>query len=1255
MAKINEFIEKLKDYEGRELTTKFLIEELGITSYYIGVLTHKDFIEKVDRGIYRVKELSKSENHAKVIMNDKNNGDKQPKKGFIKFRDLVLSGSYEEAYDALVECCEANKDNHDYDNHNRMYFILLTAILKLKGSRKKLEFDYDNNLLEFSEVSRTDYYESFLKAREAILSEAYEEAYENIKIYAEKEMRRYNENKISTTICKHLLEQISIMNNNKKKSANMLNEAYKLIRTHRYEEAKKIFIELDPILNTPRAKKLCLYLKELCEEIIKFQNDETLILPDKQNYNFPEDTSISKAFSIFMSNKDYLSANMYIEKCCKLYKSSFYHMANILLEDLLYINKNHCFKNPVKTEIQELRINTVKNDGEARKHYSRFLWALQHLDFDDAYKEIKLNLSYIVNAKTSVYSNSHQIYELLKYLKEMQETKLPLEEVNYTYLSSDSEQFNFNRAMRLQDWRTAYSYLSKIDISKSLSLEANSLILKAIFRQDKINRGIELTEEDELKPLSSHLKKEIKDPEKEQFVNPTENKPSDAQEEKELQTIEVKAKVNPLDNYEDASKFEILDSIKNLSLNYETLYNLVKNREFEEAFALIEREEQKGYSLDSGSKVNNSSVMEEKQPLEEIHDEKTSPKNLEEEPIEKNPKEEIKEEVLPRELSEKQKHKLEVLESIKDIELNYANLYNLVYNNKYEEALYLLEREEKPNEQPSRLNFNARRLLSQYFHIVRGTFQEVEQKPIDYTQDCFKIFFAAINNRDYFLALDYVNECIEHSREPEEMRLFKLILKSICAELTKIEEEKRAKEEAENARREAQIRIENINKKLFNLSNKKEFDDSDIRECHSLLQEKVDISYENGLKFDKDELVLGAAEAALMALNKELNDCYFATMEVSSTLQDVDDEEISYSLGSISTKIGDVFYNALKCGDLLTVEKIITTENWDNFRDKMTNANLRLLKNLLVYMHEHMDLISDRTNERNNLANKKVPQDMIDKADKLAYELLSDDEKKNFKKVELLRKLNSLVKHQKYASALGEILESDVDLNQDKQLLDITADIVAAKEAVKLESHGLFDEFNAALKSKNIEEARKKLVEYSGYITSKSIDRDLSYHRKRIDILEKDMKQADYEEKEKIYSEALAMFYNKRQYNHFQKSIELLDQYIALDNDINSKGYILRARAYEKIKQFKSAKNDYKKALQISPDPVAYQALGTYSYEEGDYDRTIFYLEKFQAIRPFKSEAVSRMLATSYNSTGQKEKSAPFNRHLNHLYYTKKK
>ena len=99
----------------------------------------------------------------------------------------------------------------------------------------------------------------------------------------------------------------------------------------------------------------------------------------------------------------------------------------------------------------------------------------------------------------------------------------------------------------------------------------------------------------------------------------------------------------------------------------------------------------------------------------------------------------------------------------------------------------------------------------------------------------------------------------------------------------------------------------------------------------------------------------------------------------------------------------------------------------------------------------------------------------------------------------------------------------------------------------------------------------------------------------------------------------------------------------------------MRARAYHKIKQFKEAKQDYEMTLQISPEPIAYRALGTFAYEEGDYERAIGYLEKFQAIRPFKDEDVSRMLATCYNSTGKEEKAIPYNRHLKHLSYLKRK
>lgn len=687
---------------------------------------------------------------------------------------------------------------------------------------------------------------------------------------------------------------------------------------------------------------------------------------------------------------------------------------------------------------------------------------------------------------------------------------------------------------------------------------------------------------------------------------------------------------------------EVLASIKNLTLNYQTLYSLIKNREFEEAFALIKREEENGYSLENlEEEVKEEPIQEEKECVEKLSEQEEN----REEPKEVEMPIEVKQPVL----TEREKHKQEVLESIKDLELNYDNLYDLVYNQEYEKALNLIEREIAPNEKTSRLYFTARRLLSQYFHIINGTFKEVEPRPIDYTQDCFKVFFASLNNRDYDLANEVVDECIERAREKEEMQLFKLILEDIVKEQNKIMEEKKAQEEEKRKVEEGNKQIEEINKKLYTLSNKHEFDDCDVKECHKLLDKKVDISVSIKAKHDKDLLVLGASEAAMLALRNELNDSFFADVNCTN----IDDEEIKVCIETTSNKPVDLFYDALKNGDYLNAEKMLSSNQWDIFRDKISGTNLRLLKNLFVYMKEHMSFVKEENSE-DNLLRQKVSQEELMQTEIDAYKLLSDEDKNTYNKLDLLKKVYSLIKHQNYQEALGMIIDSDVLIGEDEFFTDLLGEILLAKEGVKEESHYLFDEFNKSLDEHDIKAATTNFIAYSGYLTSKSIERDITYHRKRIDILEKDLKIPNFEEKERVYSEALSMFYNKRIFNNLQKTIELLDQYISSDNDINNKGYILRARAYEKLNKEKEAKADYKKALAIAPDPISYFSLGKYAYEVGDYERAIYYLEKFHAIRPYKSVDASRMLATSYNSTGQKEKSVPFNRHLEHMSYIKK-
>lgn len=1240
MAKLDDYRELLKEHIGETFTTKYLLDTFGITSWYIGELTHIGVLDKEKRGVYRVLDFVKKEelpneprksSSKKVIIVDNKNKNEVPQKEFKIFKDLVLANKFEEAYEALIRCVEANKDNHDYDNHYRMYFIMLTRILKSKGAKIKLDYNYEDKLLEFYDSARTAYFANYVSFREALLSGKFREANDYLREYANKEYIRNNGNKISTVLSKHLLNQIMCLEDNQRMTSKKFIEINNNIHGGNYEETLYLIQELHPYLNTSISIKLAKYMEDLCKTIIEFKNNPHLLLEEKTDYEFNGGESLAKVFSAFMNNKDYINAYAYINICCEKYKGNFFDTIKRLLNNLININKRHLVNSPNQRELNAKRLETKKSEAEMHIHFSRFLTAMQHLDFDVALDEITQNLCHQSDPSSSIYLRSKNIYNLLKFYKDFKEQKVELIEPYKIYLDFDNDYFNFTKALMHNDWITADKYYKRMDIGTSLTLEACGLILKAILRQDKINKGIPLTPEDELKPLSSHINQNLSSPISNSLEAPL-NLPKDNPKE------EIKEdKILKMPNYEEITKEDIFARIKNLTLNYETLYKLVKNREFEEAYELISKEEKNGYNLEE-ELVKMAKSEETKEETNEVKDEIkediASEENIQEEILEEPI---IEEEKNPPKLS----HKEEVLESIKDLSLNYDTLYNLVYERDYEKALYLLERENDT----SRLFFNAHRLISQYLHVIKGRFKLPEQKPYDYTQDCFKLFFASLNNRDYEYSLEVIDDCIEKARNSEEFELFKLIIIDIVNELRNTAEEKREKEEKEQKLREVNEEISNINKQVFSLSNKQELDASDLYILQNLLGRKVDLSINNELNYEKDELVLGAIEAAIMSIDGSLNDNCFANINDPN----IDDALVKASVDLSSSKPEDIFYVALKNGDILTAGNILMKINWDNLRDKLSSTNLRLLKKSFIFMKEHMRFIVDKEDKRSEIASQKVPQEVLDEIEKSAYEILDEEGKKDYHRMQLLKNLYSLVKHQKYNEAIGLILESDANIKDSEGFISIIGDILEAKVEVTEESHALFDEFNQAMESKDPKSAMKAFLAYSGYLTSKSIERDLTYHRKRIDILERDLKSPNFEEKEKIYLDALAMLHNREIYNNVEKAIEIINRYIELDKDINTKGYLLRARAYEILNRDKEARDDYKKSLDIAPTPNAYYALGKYAFAREDYSRAITYLESYHAIRPFKCPEASRMLAICYNSTKNKEASIPHNKYLSYV------
>lgn len=1206
----------LEQHEGEVLTTRFIMEDLGITSYYITKFTNEGILEKVSRGIYRVPTLT-----------NPNEFNENTPNYFKNFKNLVLDEKYEKAYYALIDCVEKS-NSHNYDNHCRVYFILLERILTLMGMKKILNYNYDDKLLEFYDAPRTEYYESYVNFREAVLANKYTEAYGCLKVYADKEEARYKKNRISTILSQKLLGSVVKLESDKKELLLKINQIFKLDYERNYEELKRTLEETVPLLYLPPMKPLCECLIDLCQTIIDFKNDENLILSPKKSYNLPKEISIGRAFLKFMKNKDYLSAAEYVEKYCELYKeNSFTNVVRHMLKHLIHLDNNHRVKSKSKIEIQEIRTKDKKNDANAKPHFSNALRALQKLDFNTAYKEVEIYLSYISNTSSPYYKKNKNLYLMLKFLKDMEENKTVLNRGSSVhYFKGDYDAYNLNLAIAFADWESAQLYLQKIGAQSSLILEAYDLVLKAIIRQDKINRGIALSEEDELTPLSSHLN-----------INRDKS-------EKDDEPIKGTPTCNVFDVYEKVRENEILEGIKNLKLNYKTLYNLIKAREFDEAAALIAREEANGYSIESLEEEKEVSPEMQDTPkteIDEVVDEVLTPiedstaeasleefEKTEENPIEEEKKKDTSELVIDGEpLSEEEQHKAEVLESIKDMELNYDNLYDLVYDRKYEEVLYLFEK----NNYTEGLAMSIRNLITQYQKINAGIINEVEQKSIDFSQTVFQIFFAALKNRDYNLALEYVDGCIDLAYENKnEFVLLKLILQDIVPVYNQVREKEEILE-----------RVADINNELKEMSYKKEFSSADVKKVLALLEEKIDIAKEYKISYEKDILVLGVAEAAVMADNHSLNICCFARIIL--------DNNYSVKASIDKKEIGEVFYNALKYGDLVTAYNIIVSKNWDNLYGYLIPSNFRLVKYLLEFINERTPLrkISEKELEikREKIRKEKVSDDKQEQIDNTLYAIASEEDKANYRHIDFLRYLDSAIESDHFADALEKLLVVDDSFNDP----EVIANALIAHSVVKEESQALFNQFVKAEKSHNIEETLKALKNYKAYVNQVSADYNTGYLDKRINILTKDLGMKIYPKKEKLFESARNLF-NKGQY---EKSLKEINTYIAMDRYVNNKGFILKGDIYYEMGDYEHAKEAYLKALTVAQDPGVCQKLGNMYFREEEYEKAIYYLELYTHMNPFMDISVSRMLITCYNSIGETEQAKKYDQRLRHLAYLK--
>ncbi len=149
MLDLEGVLQKIEENGQMIMTTQDLLA-CGLNKYYIKKAYDNGRLTKVARGTYQVSRIKKR--------ND----------SFQEFAHFVLKKDFKSAYETLLVNME-NQVTHEYDNHLRLYFILLAKILGYDDKLEKIK--YSEQLLVFCDSLRNEksYYSHFLYNRNLMI------------------------------------------------------------------------------------------------------------------------------------------------------------------------------------------------------------------------------------------------------------------------------------------------------------------------------------------------------------------------------------------------------------------------------------------------------------------------------------------------------------------------------------------------------------------------------------------------------------------------------------------------------------------------------------------------------------------------------------------------------------------------------------------------------------------------------------------------------------------------------------------------------------------------------------------------------------------------------------------------------------------------------------------------------------------------------------------------------------------------------
>ena len=470
----DEKLKVLKGFDGKELTKKEL-ESAGISTYFIKIFMESEIISRVSRGVYKVS----------FTKNEKNEQLHNMFKYFNRFKFKVLDGKYIEAYYALMENFKL-QDSHNYDNHMRVYFILLKELIG-----DNFDFSPLDQLFEFTEPKTDTYYDYFIDFREAVMIGNYYDAKAYLEKFAREEKAINGFNNISTTLFTNLIEDVlkKIEDSyNAKINRDTFNDNYKrlvnLIISGDYQAALE---SVEACIFSSKTASMTHFIKRIrmmLNDLLLLQNNYVDMKPGRADYF--KTTNLYYKLDWAISAKDYYKARDFIDEILLIDERGRYKVVKRLIDAILkQIRDNNLKKEKENEVIDEETLRKMNSPFDCLQSYNIFLREYENGNYENALFHLEVSL--LKEKKVDFIDNKKKMVAMLSGLIDMRKNNHGFEEMNIDYSKCATPILIFNKALDRHDYKVAFKNVGKVTYqNNSKNLAVFKKMLHDMYELDKM-------------------------------------------------------------------------------------------------------------------------------------------------------------------------------------------------------------------------------------------------------------------------------------------------------------------------------------------------------------------------------------------------------------------------------------------------------------------------------------------------------------------------------------------------------------------------------------------------------------------------------------------------------------------------------------------------------------------------------------------------------------------------------------------------